>query len=231
MISLKLETLFSLIWGCRTAFETWRMCASMLSPIWLFANPWTVTCQSPSSVEFSKQEHWSGCHFLLQGIFLSQGLNLNLLHWMADSLPLHHLGSTWNISSVQFNHSVMSDSLQPHGLQHTRPPCPSPTPGVYSNLRPLSQWCHPTISSPVVPFSSRLQSFPASESFQMSQFFSSGVQSTGVSASTSVLSENTQDWFPLGWTGWVYLQLKRLWRVFSNTTVQKHQFFFTQLSL
>ena len=210
MISLKLETLFSLIWGCRTAFETWRMCASMLSPIWLFANPWTVTCQSPSSVEFSKQEHWSGCHFLLQGIFLSQGLNLNLLHWMADSLPLHHLGSPWNISSVQFNHSVMSDSLQPHGLQHTRPPCASPTPGVYSNLRPLSQWCHPTISSPVVPFCSRLQSFPASESFQMSQFFSSGVQSTGVSASTSVLSENTQDWFPLGWTGWISLLSKGL---------------------
>ena len=177
MISLKLETLFSLIWGCRTAFETWRMCASMLSPIWLFANPWTVTCQSPSSVEFSKQEHWSGCHFLLQGIFLSQGLNLNLLHWMADSLPLHHLGSPWNISSVQFNHSVMSDSLQPHGLQHTRPPCPSPTPGVYSNSCPLSRWCHPIISSSVIPFSSCPQSFPSSGSFQMIQLFTSGGQS------------------------------------------------------
>ena len=137
MISLKLETLSALIWGCRTAFETWRMCASMLSPIGLFANPWTVTCQSPSSVEFSKQEHWSGCHFLLQGIFLSQGLNVNLLHWKADSLPLHHLGSPWNISSVQFNHSVMSDSLQPHGLQHTRPPCPSPT-NTWSLLKPTS---------------------------------------------------------------------------------------------
>ena len=116
------------------------------------------------------------------------------------------------------------------GQQHTRLPCPSPTPGACSNSCPLSQWCHPTISSSVVPFSSHLQSFPASGSFQMSQFFTSGGQSIGVSASTSVLPMKTQDWSPLGWTGWITLQSKGLSRVFSNTTVQKHQFFGAQLS-
>ena len=114
----------------------------------------------------------------------------------------------------------MSDSLRPHRLQYARLPCPPPTPRTYSNLCPSSQWCHPTISSSIVHFSSCPQSFPASGSFQMSQF-SSGVQSIGVSASTSVLSENTQDWFPLGWTGWIFLQSKGLSRVFSNTTIQK----------
>ena len=134
-------------------------------------------------------------------------------------------------SSVQFHHPVMSDSLQPHGLQHTRPPCPSPTPRVYSNSCPLSWWCHPTISSSVVPFSSRLQSFPASGSFQMSRFFASDGQSIGVSTSASILPVNIQDWFPLGLTCWISLQIKGLSRVFSNTTAQKHQFFGTQLSL
>ena len=134
-------------------------------------------------------------------------------------------------SSVQFSHSVLSDSLLPHGLQHTRPPCPSPTPGLYSNSCPLSQCCHPTSSSSVVPFFSCLQSFPASGSFQMSQLFASGGQNIGVSASTSILPMNTQDWSPLGWTSWISLQSKGLSRVFSNTTVQKHQFFGTQLSL
>ena len=134
-------------------------------------------------------------------------------------------------SSVQFNCSVVSDSLRPHEPQHARPPCPSPTPGVYPNPCPLSQCCHPTISSSVVPFSSHLQSFPASGSFPMSQLFASGGQSIGVSASTSVLPVNTQDWSPLGWTGWISLQSKGLSRVFSNTTVQKHQFFGAQLSL
>ena len=117
--------------------------------------------------------------------------------------------------SVRFSHSDVSDSLRPNGLQHTRPPCPSPTPGVYSNSSPLSQWCHPAISSSVVPFS-RLQSFPASGTFPMSQLFASFGQSIGVSASTSVLSMNTQDWSPLGWTGWISLQSKGLSRVFSN---------------
>ena len=134
-------------------------------------------------------------------------------------------------SSVQFSHSVLSGSLQPHGLQHTRPPCPSPTPRVYSNSCLSCQWCHPTISSSVVPFSSHLQSFPTSESFPMSQFFASVGQSIGVSASASVLPMNIQDWSPLGWTGWISLKSKGLSRVFSNTTVQKHQFFSTQLSL
>ena len=133
-------------------------------------------------------------------------------------------------TSVQFSHSVMSDSLRPHGSQHARPPCPSPTPGVYSNSSPLSRWCHPTISSSVGPFSSCLQSLPASGSFPMSQLFAPGDQSIGISASTSVLPMNTQDWSPLEWTGRISLQSKGLSRVFSNTTVQKHQFFSAQLS-
>ena len=111
-------------------------------------------------------------------------------------------------ASVQFSHSVVYDSLRPHGLQHTRPPCPSPTPRVYSNSCPLCRWCHPTILSSVVPFSSHLQSFPASRSFQISQFFESGGQSIGVSASASVLPKNIQDWFPLGCTGWISLLSK-----------------------
>ena len=118
----------------------------------------------------------------------------------------------------------MSYSLRPHGLQHTRPPCPSPTPRVYPNPYPLSRWCHPTISSSVIPFSACIRSFPATRSFQMSQLFASGGQSVGVSASTSVLPMNMQDWSPLGWTGWISLQSKGLSRVFSNTTVQRHQF-------
>ena len=123
---------------------------------------------------------------------------------------------------VQFSSVAQSYlTLRPHGLQHARPPCPSPTPGVYSNSCPLSQWCLPTISSSVVPFFSRLQAFPASGSFPMSQFFASGGQSVGVSASASVLPMNIQDWFPLGWTGWISLLSKELSRVFSNTTVQK----------
>ena len=131
------------------------------------------------------------------------------------------------LSSVQFICSVMSDSLWPHELQHARPPCPSPTPGVYSNICPLSQWCHP---ASVVSFSSCPQSLLASGSFPMSQLFAWGGQSVGVSASASVLPMNTQDWSPWVWTGWISLQSKGLSRVFSNTTVQKHQFFGAQLS-
>ena len=134
------------------------------------------------------------------------------------------------ILSVQFRYSVMYNSLHTYGLQHIRPPCPSPTPWVYPNSCPLSQWCHPIISSSFIPFFSHLHSFPSSGSFQMSQFFVSGDQSTGVSASASVLPMNIQDWSPLAWTGWISLQSKRLSRVFSNTTVQKHQFFSIQLS-
>ena len=151
--------------------------------------------------------------------------------------------------SVQFSHSVVSicdpisgvaqsrtqltrlSSSSSSSLQHARPPCLSPTPRVHANSCPLSQWCHPTISISVIPFSSRLQSFPASGSCQISQFFASGGQSTGVSASASVLPMNIQDWFPLGWTCFISLQSKGPSRVFSNTTVQKHQFFSAQLSL
>ena len=134
-------------------------------------------------------------------------------------------------SSVQFSHSVIPDSLLPHGLQHARLPCPSPTPGVYSNLCPSSRWCHSTIPCSLVPFSSRLWSFPASGSFPKSQFFATGGQSIGVSSLASVLPMNIQYWFPWGWTGWISMQSKALSRDFSNTTVQKHQFFSAQLSL
>ena len=134
-------------------------------------------------------------------------------------------------SSVQFSHSVMSHSLWPHWLQHSRLPCPPPTPGDYSNSCPLRRWCHPTFSSSVIPFSSHLQSFPASGSFPMSWFFPSGGQRIGVSASTSVLPMNIQGWFSLWWTGRISLQSKGLSRVLSNTTVRKHQFFSAQLSL
>ena len=134
------------------------------------------------------------------------------------------------LSSVNFSRSVVSDSLWPHEFQHARPPWLSPTPRVYSNSCPSSQWCHPAISSSVVPFSSCPQSLPASESIPMSQLFAWGGQSIGVSALASVLPMNTQDWSPLGWTGWISLQSQRLSRVFSNTTVQKHQFFGAQPS-
>ena len=136
-----------------------------------------------------------------------------------------------NVQSVQFSRSFVSDSLRPHESQHARPPCPSQTPGIYSNSCPSSRWCHPVILSSVDPFSSCPQSLPASGSFPMSQLFAWGGQSIGVSASASVLPVNTQDWSPLGWTGWISLQSKGgLSRVFPNTTVQKHQFFSAQLS-
>ena len=146
-------------------------------------------------------------------------------------LPLKYLYNHKLIdySSAQLSRSVASDSLRHLGPQHTRPPCPSPVPGVYPNSCPLSQWCHPTISSSVIPFSSHLQSFPASGSFPMSQFFPWGGQTIGVSASALVLPMNIQDWFPLGWTGWISLQSKGLSRVFS-TTIQKHQYFSAQPS-
>ena len=143
-------------------------------------------------------------------------------------------GGGWAVNRMvqfsKFNRSVVSDSLRPHESQHARPPCPSPTPGVYSDSCPSSRWCHPAISSSVIPFSSCPQSLPASGSFPISQLFVWGGQSIGVSASASVLPRNTQGWSPLGWTGWISLQSKGLSRVFSNTTVQKHQFFSTQLS-
>ena len=173
-----------------------------------YARTWLQTCKLPHPLN-----HW--CLLLTPGSFFS--------------LKAGQMQAFF--SSVQFIHSVVSNSLRPHGLQHARPPCASPTPRAHSNSCPLSRWCHPTVSSPVIPFSSYLQSFPASGSFQMSQLFASGGQRTVVSASTWVLPMNIQDWFPLGWTGWIALQSKGLSRVFRNTTVQKHQFFGTQLSL
>ena len=150
--------------------------------------------------------------------WLYGGINSNLLQECLCHRPC-------DPGSVQFSCSVVSNSLRPHGLQHSSLPCPSPTPRVYSNSCPLSRWCHPAISSSVVPFSSCPQSLPASGSFLTSQFFTSGGQSMRVSASASVLLMNIQDWFPLGWTGWISLQSKGLSRVFSNTAVQKKQFF------
>ena len=144
------------------------------------------------------------------------------------------IGRMWDTHtmeySVQFSCSVVSDSLRPHESQHARPPCPSPTPRVYSDFCPSSRWCHPAISFSVVPFSSCPQSLPASESFPMSQFFAWGGQSTGVSALASFLPKKSQDWSPSEWTGWISLQSKGLSRVFSNIAVQKHQFFGAQPS-
>ena len=151
---------------------------------------------------------------------------------ISSAPPLSDIDRIFSLlTPVQFSHSAVSNSLQPHGLQHTRLPCPSPTPGTCLNSCSSSRWCHPTILSSIAPLSSCLQSFPASGSFPMSQFFASGGQSIEVSASASVLPMNIQDWFPVGWTGWISLQSKGLSRVFSNTTVQKHQFFTIQPSL
>ena len=143
---------------------------------------------------------------------------------------LLYFASKFWFNWVQFNRSVMSNSLQPHESQHARPPCPSPTPGAHSDSCLSNQWCHPAISSSVVPFSSCPQSLPASESFPMSQLFAWGGQSTGVSALVSFLPKKSQAWSPLEWTGWIFLQSKGLSRVFSNTTVLKHQFFGAQPS-
>ena len=238
-------------WGMFHFLNKITVCVlSRFSCVWLFATLWKVAHQTPLSMEFSRQEHWSGLPCPPPGGFPNPGIEicfLRLLHcrWIlycwatreAKKTPLGMIQTlekrkrSLQFSSVQFSHSVMSESLWTHGLQHTRPPCPSPPLRVYSNPCPLSQWCHPTISSSVIPFLSHLHSFPASGSFQMSLLLTWGGQSIGVSASASVLPMNTQDWSPLGWTGWISLQSKGLPRVFSNTTVQKHQFFSAKLSL
>ena len=167
------------------------------------------------------------CHSLLQGIFLTpgSGRDQTLVSYIAG-----RFSTVW-ATSVQFSCSVVSDPLQPHEPQHARLPCPSPTLKVYPNSYSLSWCCHPTISSSIIPFSSRPQSFPASVSFPVSQLFTSGDQSIGVSASTSVLPMNIEDWFPLGFIGWISLLSKGLSRVFSNTTVHKNQFTGAHLSL
>ena len=176
------------------------------------ATSWTEAQQAPLSIGSSTNNTGVGCHFLLH--YYSVGTIVQCV-----------------FSSVQFSCSVVSNSLRLHELYHARPHCPSPTPRVHSNSRPSSWWCHPAISSSVVPFSSWPQSLPASESFPMSQLFAWGGQTTGVSAAASFLPKNSQDQSPLEWTGWISLQSKGLSRVFSNTTVQKHQSFNAQLSL
>ena len=182
--------------------------------------------------------------WLLSLIFLNRSLIFPILllssislHWSLRKALLSFLAILWNsafkwvylsFSPLLFNHfsrSIVSNSLRPHESQHARSPCPSPTPGVHKNSCPSSQWCHPAISCSIIPFSSCPQSLPASQSFPMSQLFTWGDQSTGVSVSAPALPMNTQDWSALGWTGWISLQSKGLSRVFSNTTVQKHQFF------
>ena len=180
-------------------------------------------------MEFSRQDTRVGSHSLLQGIFPTQRLDPGFHHCRWMLYQLSHHGSP-SVTSVQFSLSVVSNSLWPHESQHARPPCPSPTPGVYPDSCPLSRWCHPAISSSVVPFSSCPQSLPASGSFPMSQLFAWGGQSTGASALAAFLPKKSQGWSPSEWTGWISLQSKGLSRVFSTTTVQKHQFFGTQLS-
>ena len=187
----------------------------------------------PSWSNGLNSKHKSPKSFILSLTLLKSSLDVPeyvpkegaILTWVSGSVKLWY-----QFRSVQFSHSVVSKSLQPQESQHTRTPCPSPTAGLYSNPCPSSQWCHPAISSSVVPSSSCPQSLPASGSFPMSQLFAWGGQSNGVSASASVLPVSIQDWSPLGWTGWTSLQSKGRSRVFSNTTAQKHQFFSTQLS-
>ena len=166
----------------------------------------------------------------MESSFLSRDQALSFWSGNTDSKTLDYQRTNSQFSPVQFSRSVMSDYLWPHELQHARPPYLSQTHRIYSNSCPLSRWCHPAISSSAIPFSFCPQSLPASGSFPMSQLFAWGGQSSGVSASASVLPMNTQDWSPLGWTGWISLQSKGLSRVFSNTTVQKHLFFSAQLS-
>ena len=172
---------------------------SLLTIVWLFLLPWNL------SLTFLLEDYAIDCSPRKTIFNHLQNANWNV-SMLAKARVYHSLRIILESSLLyQFSFSVMSDSLQPHGLQHARHPCPSLTPWVSSNSYPLSWWCHPTISSSVVPFSSCLQSFPASGSFQMSQFFTSGGQSIGASASASVLPMNIQDWFPLGWTGWISL--------------------------
>ena len=219
--------LYSMLYGSLDGSRSWGrkdICTSMAKS--LFCPPETITTlligytliQNKKTFVFLKEE--ALLRFTV-GCNVRRPAKGHIL-FSENSLPT---------SVVQFGHSVMSDCLQPHGLQHARLPCPSPTPRAYSNSCPSSWWCHPTISSSVVPFFPCLQSFLASGSLPMIQFFTSGGQSTGASASASVLPGNIQDWFPLGLTDLISLQSKELSRVLSNTTVQKHQFFCTQLSL
>ena len=175
---------------------------SCVSPVQLFATQWTVAHQAPQSMGFSRQEYWSGLPCPPPGDLPDPGIEPVSLRSSELAGGLFTTNAIWEKQvSVQFSRSVTSDSLRPHELQHTRPPCPSPTPGDHSNSRPSSQWCHPAISSSVIPFSSCPQSLPASESFPMTQLFAWGGQSTGASALASFPPKNTQGWSPSEWTG------------------------------
>ena len=219
-------------WTVKKA-EHWRLDAYELW-CWrrLLRVPWTTKRSNKSILKEINPE--------LKGLMLKLKLQyFGHLMWTADSLEKtlmlgkidsRRIRNQIFFSSVQFSLSVVSDSLRPHESQHARPPCPSPTPGVYPNSCPSSRWCHPAISSSVVPFSSCPQSLPSSESFPMSQLFAWGGQSTGVSVLASFPPKKSQGWSPSEWTGWISLQSKGLSRVFSNTTVHKHQFFSAQLS-
>ena len=205
------------------------LCLIILCPQWL---DWASKC---SYIMLRENIDFTFIFFDDRGPVLYIRLTGDYIHlWNGVCICAYVCVCIWYVNCFQghfqFSHSVMSDSSQPHGPQHTSFPCPSPTPRACSKSCPLSQWCHQTISSSVIPFSSCFQSFPESESFPVSQFFASGGQSIGNSASASVLPVNIQDWFPLGGTGWIFFQSKGHSRVFSNTTVQKHQFFSTQLS-
>ena len=226
----------------------WRGAMQMISIIVLLITKKTVAVQS-----LSHDWHFCDLHGLTVPGSSVHGVSLvRVLEWVAISFSQ---GSSWprdrtyfsffgswilyhwaaregnHVKDCQFSHSVVSEYLRPHGLQHAKLPCPSPTPGAYSNSCPSSRWCHPIISSSVIPFSSCLQSCPASGSFPVSLFLASGGQRIEVSASALILPMNIQDWFPSGWTGWISWQSKGLSRVFFNTTVQNHQFFGAQLSL
>ena len=199
----------------------------MSIPTPAFFHPFTFSLYVSLDLKWvSYTQHIYGSCFCIHSVSL--GLLVGTFNPFTFKVIINMYVLQFNL--VQFSHSVMSDSLWPHESQHARPPCPSPTPGVHSKSRPSSRWCHPAISSSVVPFSSCPQSLSASESFPMSQLFAWGGQSTGVSALASFLPKNTQGWSPLEWTGWISLQSKGLARVFSNTTVPKHQFFGAQLS-
>ena len=217
---------------CTTSWEELQLCirvigCQLLSRVRLFRDPRDYSprllCLGISQARTLEQVIMSFSRDLLDSEIESMSPALAAGFFPSKPAGKHH--------TPQFSRSVMSESLRPHGLQLARPPCPSPTPRACLNSSPSSQWCHPTISSSVLPFSSCSQSFLASGSFPVSWFFTSGGQSIGVSASATVLPMNIQDWFPLGWTDWISLQSKGLSRVFSNTTVQKHQFFSTQPSL
>ena len=208
-------------------FTIWTTCyfapvCKVLSVISNSATLWTIARQTPLPTGFSRQEYWSGLPYPTPGDLPNPGIEPTSPLSLALAGRFFTTSAIWKAHILcQLSSVVQScNSLRPLALQHTKLPCPTPSPGACSNSCPSSQWYHPNISSSVVPFSSRLQSFPASGSFQMSQFFTSGSQSIRYSA--SVLPMNIQDWFPLGWTGWISLQFKGLSRVFSNTIVQKY---------